>query len=615
MATGRKSRRKSTSGAKQSSRRKGAKKATRASGVEKMPTGIPGLDTITGGGLPRNRITALLGGPGTCKTVLGAQILAGGVEQGEPGLFVAFEEGTDQIIVNCSAFAWGDQLAGDQIGFVDARLPEDAIAAGAFDVQGLLARVGAEARQIGARRIVLDGLDVLLDILADEGRVRQEVFRLRNWLGESGLSALLTVKADPRVSSPLSEHVQYLADCVVELEHRLVENTAVRELRISKYRGARHSANEHPFIVSSAGFELAPRGTGRLQHQVSSERVSSGIRGLDGMLGGGYYRSSSVLISGAPGTAKTTLAGTFLDAACRRGEKSLYVSFDESAEQIVRNLRSIGIDIEPHVDRGKLRIESMRTRTSPPHFYLASIIDMAEEHGARNLVIDPVSAFGHLHSEEASQDAAVELVDRVKTRGITLVGTTLLGGQGPEVEQTPIGLSTVADTWIHLSYVSRAGERNRALSIIKSRGMSHSNQVRELLLSNAGPDLAEVYTAGGEVLMGTLRWEKERESAIQRETQRREAQEREQQARLALDEVHARLKSLEQERAMRAAELERLAEDSSRRAGIDEATDAELRRMRGGEDAEASTPRRPGGKKRSGKGDRAKRSRSRGSSK
>lgn len=408
-----------------------------------------------------------------------------------------------------------------------------------------------------AGSIVLDGLDVLLAHLGGPAQVRRELFRLREWVYESGLTCVLTAKADPHSGASQTDFdfLQFASDCVIHLQHRLAQGAAVRTLRVTKYRGAAHSANEFPFTITSSGIEVASGTTAVLQHRVSTARVTTGVEQLDAMLGGGYFRGTSVLISGAPGTSKTSLSASFADAACRRKERTVYVSFDEAPEQIVRNVASIGVDLERHLRAGVLAMCSLRARADNPDAHVARIRRLLHEHRAVNLCVDPISALSVASDPYVADRAAVQVLDIAKGLGVTTVSTSLLANSAPLSEETPIGISTIADTWMHVSYVSQGGERNRALTIIKSRGMKHSNQVRELVLDAGGVTLADAYSSGGEVLMGTLRWEKENEDRRATALATFDSELRQKQAEGALAETRARVEAARAELALREAEL------------------------------------------------------------
>lgn len=565
--------------------RTAAGRARRTASQGLVPAGIPGFDEITGGGLPRGRVTAILGGPGGGKTIFGMQFLTSGArDHGEPGIFVAFEESGSQVIANSRLFRWQlAELAGKNVELFDAQLAQSVVHSGDFDLLGLLAMIGERAKQMRAKRIVLDGIDVLLGTLGDPQLARREVFRLREWLLASGLSALITAKTNAEDGHLAADYdfLQFMADCVVSLRHRLVGGTATRTLRVEKLRGAAHSTNEFPFTITQDGIEVAVIAAPELSYRVSSERVSTGVDRLDTMLGGGYFRGSSVLITGAPGTAKTSLAAAFAAAAARRREPTLYVSFDEGADQIVRNVASIGIDLAPHIKRGVLTLHSLRARAGSPESHVARLRALITSMSATALVIDPISALVHPGGEAAAEQAAIQVLDLARIAGVTVLFTSLLGNMLPATEQSPIGISTIADTWMHLSYVSQAGERNRALTIIKSRGTGHSNQVRELLLSSSGIDLADVYAADGAVLMGTLRWQKENEERRSRAVSAREAAEREHRAQLALAETQGRLEALAGEVELRKADLELVQAARRRDTDRDSTESDELLRRRG----------------------------------
>lgn len=486
--------------------------------LAKVPTGITGLDEITGGGLPRGRTTLLVGGPGSGKTILAMQFLVHGAEScKEPGIFVAFEETSERIVANAKSFGWSleDLLKKKKIDVIDAQPMPDLLQSGTFDLSGMLASLDAQVGEMKARRIVFDALDIVLALLPDDAAKRKEVYRLHEWLLARGLTGLITGKAGGDSISSINGHpfgfMQFMVDCAVILNHTVVLGVSQRNLRVQKYRGSAFDENESPFLIGASGFEVAvARTLGRVDTKVTNERVSSGVARLDTMLGGGYYRGASVLITGFPGTAKTTLSGAFAEAACRRGERTMFVSFDSDGSEVMRNLASVGIRLDRYAKNGSLRMISARTITGSAETYLVRIKMLAQEHKARCLVIDPVSTLSKSGNEQTAHSVAERLIDWSKAEGITLVCTSLLDEMASQNEGgSPLQISTLADTWLHLNYLVQAGERNRGMSIIKSRGTAHSNQVRELILSDAGVTLADIYTAGGEVLMGTMRWEKE----------------------------------------------------------------------------------------------------------
>lgn len=533
-------------------------------GIQKAPTGIEGFDEITGGGLPRGRTSLVIGAPGTGKTIFALQTLAGGArEWGEPGIFVAFEEPSLQIVDNAT-FGWGlTELDDKELFLMDARLSPDTVRAGEFDLAGMLAVLGEKVDGMGARRIVFDSLDVILKSIEDPGRQRQEVYRIHDWLSTRDLTGIITARLDGAEMEAVMEHgfLPFIADCVVRLSQRIEDRVSLRSLRVVKYRGSTFMENETPLLIGPAGMEVARLGPPEFDYEISERRVSSGVEALDDMLSGGYFRGSSSLITGSPGTAKTTLAGAFAQAACERGERTLYVCFDEGSEEIVRNLRSVNIDLEPHVESGLLCMVAARTEARSADEHLLRIRRAMDDHEARCLVIDPLSAITKAGGAVPALSVSRRLIYQTKREGITLLCTSLLEGDAPSMEGTPLDISTLADTWIHLAYPAQQGERNRALSIVKSRGTGHSNQVRELVLSDEGLSLREVYVGGGEVLMGTLRWEKEREIAAERERVRAEIERRRQALKLAEAEAEARRQAIEREIEARRLALAALEEE------------------------------------------------------
>jgi circadian clock protein KaiC len=479
----------------------------------KAPSGIAGLDEMTDGGLPRGRTTLLVGGAGSGKTILALQFLVHGARAcKEPGVFVSFEENPQRILANAAGFGWRlGELQRRSLFFLDAQPLPDSIQAGNFDLSGLLAVLESKILALKARRIVFDALDIVLTLLPDPAAVRREMYRLHSWLLAHELTGLITLKSDASAVSQPFGFMQFMVDCAVILNHSVVLGVSQRNMRVQKYRGSGFHENESPFLIGKDGFDVAgSRTPGRLDAKAVNERVSTGVKRLDTMLGGGYYRASSVLITGFAGTAKTTLSGTFAEAACRRGERTVFISFDSDANEVIRNLASVGIRLGRYVRNGSLRMISAGSIVGSAETYLVSIKAMVKEHRARCLVIDPVSALSKAGNELTAHSVAERLIDWSKSGGTTLVCTRLLDETSGQFEgSSSLQVSTLADTWIHLNYLVQAGERNRGLSIIKSRGTAHSNQVRELVLSSAGVTLADAYTAGGEVLMGTLRWQKE----------------------------------------------------------------------------------------------------------
>ncbi|MEP7314315.1 MAG: circadian clock protein KaiC [Pseudomonadota bacterium] len=565
----------------------------------KAATGIAGFDAITGGGLPRGRTSLLMGGPGSGKTIFGLRFLVHGAQhEAEPGIFVAFEETPARIVANCANFRWNlPDLQRRKLFFVDAQPLPDLIRAGTFDITGMLASVGAKARKMKARRIVFDALDIVLSLLPDAESKRAEIYRLHLWLVEQGLTGLITAKADNDELNTFSARgygfLQYMVDCSVVLNHRLQRGVSQRSLRVQKYRGSQFNEDEMPFVIGKNGFEVAVgRALGRKDAKVSAERVSSGVERLDTMLGGGYFRGATVLITGYPGTAKTTLSGAFAEAACRRGERTMFVSFDSDGSEVVRNLTSVGIKLEQYVKDGHLRMISARSLEGSAESLMVHVKALAKEHGARCLVIDPVSTLSRAGNELTAHGVAERLVDWSKASGITLVCTSLHDELSNNDGVAALHISTMADTWLHLNYLVQAGERNRGMSIIKSRGTAHSNQVRELVLSNDGVTLADTYTAGGEVLMGAMRWEKETAMQLSND----DADVADELKRVSLDAEEAvlqvRAKSLQTELLAKTVEKTLLARTTANR-GRSQKRGADRMRVLRGADAPGKRSRRP----------------------
>jgi circadian clock protein KaiC len=557
--------------------------------TRKTATGIAGFDAITGGGLPTGRTTLLTGSAGSGKTIFSLQFLVSGAQTDDaPGIFVAFEESPKRLVDNLHDFGWNiAPLMPKKLYFLDARTTPDLVQSGDFDLSGMLASLGAQAKAMKATRIVFDALDIALSLLPDDAARRREVYRLHDWLIAHEMTAIITAKDSGEetgtLGSPPFGFMQFMVDCAVVLNYRVSQGVSQRNLRVQKYRGSSFDENESPYVIGKEGLDVAiARILGRTDNQVSNERVTSGVKRLDTMLGGGYYRAASVLITGFPGTAKTTLSGAFAEAACRRGERTLFVSFDSDGSEVIRNLNSVGINLEPHVKRGVMRFISARTIIGSAETLLVRIKSLAKEHRARCLVIDPVSALSKTGNELTAHGVAERLIDWCKSDNVTLVCTSLLDENANQMNGgTPLQISTLADTWIHLNYLVQAGERNRGISIIKSRGTSHSNQVRELILSDSGVTMADAYTAGGEVLMGTLRWEKERALRLAAEVTEVEARLK----RLMLDaeeaELQVRVKSLQTELVAKQVEKSLLDRTRVSRKGENSKLRAQMEALRG----------------------------------
>jgi circadian clock protein KaiC len=557
-----------------------------------VATGIQGFDEISYGGLPRNRASLVMGGPGTGKTVFALQALVNAAQQrDEPGIFVAFEESTNAILENAAGFGWRlAALSRSALAFHNAQLSPTVVQAGEFDLSGMLAILEARKRELGASWIVFDGIDVLLALLQNPATEMREIYRLRDWLAHSGLTAIITAKINGDLATAANYgFMQFMVDCVIRFDRRLEQGIPVRRIEITKYRGSDFAAGEFPLGFGPRGLDIAAPGAIDIPRKASTERVSTGFAGLDSMLGGGLFRGSGTLITGAPGTSKTTLAGLFAESACKRGERTVYVSFDEGGERIRRNLASVGIHLDAYIKSGLLRIYSGRTDVINPEEHLARIAALLLDHQPRCMVIDPLSAIAKSGALSSARAIGNRLIYKVRDHGITAVITSLVDGDDPQAEATELQISTIADTWIHLSYLINGGERNRALTIVKARGTQHSNQVRELVLSAAGVALVDVYSAGGEVLMGTLRWEREAAERAGKLRRHAELAVKRRELQFAEADISSRIAALQVDLERQRAQLTLLARDDEAGQASAGKWTSELRRLRSADASAAAT--------------------------
>jgi circadian clock protein KaiC len=476
--------------------------------LEKAPTGIQGFDEITTGGLPRGRPTLVCGSAGCGKTLFGMEFLVrGAIELGEPGVFVSFEESGEELARNVASlgFDLADLIAQKKLAVDHVRVERSDIEeAGEYDLDGLFVRLAYAINSVGARRIVLDTIEALFAALPNEGILRAELRRLFRWLKDRGVTAVITgERGDGTLTRRGLE--EYVSDCVILLDQRVQERVATRYLRVVKYRGSAHGTNEYPFLIQERGISVLPVTSLGLAHAASNERMSTGIPRLDAMLGGkGIYRGSSVLLSGTAGSGKTSLAAHCVAAACARGEKCLYFAFEESQGQFVRNMRSIGIDLQPMVDRGLLRFHAARPTLFGLEMHLATMHREVERFEPSVVVIDPITNFTTIGSDFEVRAMLMRLVDYLKSRGTTAIFTSLTAG-GDALEKTEVAISSLTDTWLLVRFIESSGERNRGLYVLKSRGMPHSNQVREFLITERGIELVDVYVGPAGVLTGSAR--------------------------------------------------------------------------------------------------------------
>jgi circadian clock protein KaiC len=491
--------------------------------LAKAPTGIPGLDEVLLGGIPAGRPTLICGAAGCGKTLLGMTFLVNGATQfNEPGVFVSFEETPGDLAANVASLGFdvpgliaAKKLAIDHIRIERSEIEE----AGDYDLEGLFVRLGYAIDQIGARRVVLDTLEALFANLSSEAILRAELRRLFGWLKDRGLTAIITGE---RGESTLTRHglEEYISDCVILLDNRVQDQVTTRRLRIVKFRGSAHGTNEYPFLLDDQGIAVVPLSSAGLGHRVSDGVVSTGVPGLDAMLGlGGIYRGSSMLISGVSGSGKTILGASFADAACTRGERCMFFSFEESAELLVRNVASVGIDLQQHVKSGLLRFETKRPTSFGFEMHLAHMQRELDRFQPSAVIVDPVTSFRGPDSEVHA--LLLRMMDILKTRGITTIFTSLTSSD-ERVAQSDFGMSSLMDTWIFLVDIESNGERNRGLYALKSRGMSHSNQIREYLLTNEGVKLVKAYLGEAGVLMGSARLTQEAQEKVEAQQQREE---------------------------------------------------------------------------------------------
>jgi circadian clock protein KaiC len=464
-------------------------------GITKCPTGIRGLDEITHGGLPQGRPTLVCGGAGSGKTLLAMEFIVRGARDfGEPGVFMAFEENTDELAANVASLGFDlpalveqRKLALDYVRVERSEIEET----GEYDLEGLFVRLGSAIDSVGARRVALDSLEALFAGLPNEAILRAELRRLFAWLKQRGVTAVIT--GEQGRNENLTRHglEEYISDCVIFLDHRVVNQVATRRLRILKYRGTSHGTNEYPTMIDETGLSVLPISSLGLNYGVSTERVSSGVASLDAMLGGqGYYRGSSILISGTAGTGKSSFAAAFAEAACRRGESCLYLAFEEAPSQIMRNMASIGFDLGAWAAQGRLSFHAVRPTYFGLEQHLVAIHKLLEQRRPACVVMDPITNLTAIGNTAEISAMLTRLIDLLKQQGVTAVFTSLTAGSGVS-EAADVGVSSLMDTWLLVRQEEAAGDHRRLLYVLKSRGMAHSSAVREFKLTGEGIQLEE----------------------------------------------------------------------------------------------------------------------------
>lgn len=512
--------------------------------LQKCLTGIKGLDEITGGGLPLGRPTLVCGGTGCGKTLLAMEFLVRGTtEYDEPGVFISFEEKSEELTKNFASlgFDLNDLVAREKLLLDHVHIERSEIEeTGAYDLEGLFIRMGHAIDSIGAKRVAIDTIETLFSGFSNELILRSELKRLFRFLKDKGVTAIVTGEQGERTLTRFGLE-EYVADCVIFLNHQVANQIATRRLRIVKYRGSAHGTNEYPFLLDEQGFSVMPISSIGLDHPAPTDRISTGIPRLDTMLDGkGYYRGSSILVTGTAGTGKSSLAAHFVDAACRRGERCLYFAFEESRKQIIRNMRSIGLDLEQWVNKGLLEFRNSRPTLYGLEMHLVVMHRAIEEFKPAIVVIDPISNLLSAASEMEVKSMLSRLIDYLKMKGITAFCSdlTVIGGRD---ERSDLGIISLMDSWILLQSIEANGERNRSLYVLKSRGMQHSNQVREFCLSDNGAKLQDVYVGPGGVLTGSGR-------SAQESREKAEALERRQ-------EIECKQRELERKKALVEAQI------------------------------------------------------------
>jgi len=499
--------------------RKDIKKATNnALELQKIPTTIPGLDDVLHGGLPAGRTTLAIGGPGSGKSILGMQFLYHGAKNDEPGIFVVFEERAEAVRQNALTLGW-DLAPLEKAGnlfLYEAHVDPQAVLSGNFTIKGLLTIMEGKVRSLGAKRIVIDAIDILLRLFDDPVRERSELYALHDWLNDHKMTAILTVKdAAGAVIATRYEFLDFMADCVIHFDHRVVDQVPTRRLRVTKYRGSGFFPNECPFIIGGGGVNVIPISGIEMRHKALGAKVSSGLPQLDNLLDGGFRRASSILISGTSGTGKTILANTFAVSACKHGEKVLYINFEESAEAMASCMLSAGIDLRSALQEGKLRIMTAMPESVGSEEHLINNLKAIDEFQPDHVIIDAVSSCKRMGTPRGAYDYIMLMTNACKEKGITTILTNQTEGFQEEHEISGVGISSNIDTVLFLRYIDIGGEVNRVLLVMKARGQKHSNQYREFHITDHGIDITDVYVGEGGVLTGVARQDQEAKEAVE----------------------------------------------------------------------------------------------------
>jgi len=570
--------------------------------LDKTPTGIEGLDEITGGGLPQGRPTLVCGAAGCGKTLLAMEFLVrGAIQFDEPGVFVAFEERPDELVANVRSLGFDlDRLCDENRLVIDyVRVERSEIEeTGEYDLEGLFVRLNHAIDSIGAKRVVIDTIETLFGGLSNVAILRSELRRLFRWLKDKGVTAIITGE---RGEGTLTRQglEEYVSDCVIVLDHRVTEQLSTRRLRIVKYRGTTHGTNEYPFLIDRDGISVLPITSMGLTHSASDERISTGVPRLDTMLGDyGVYRGSSILISGTAGTGKTSLSAHFADATCRRGERCLYFAFEESQDQIVRNMRSIGLDLAPWLKKGLLQMHSSRPTAFGLEMHLATFQRTVKEFDPRVVIVDPITNLLEAGTGAETLSMLTRIIDFLKMKEITALFTSLTYA-GSSQEQTSVGISSIIDTWLLVRDIEAAGERNRAIYVLKARGIAHSNQIREFLLTEHGIELRDVYVGPQGVLTGSSRLAQEAKEEADSVLRSQDIERRQRDLERKRSALEARIAALRAEFDQDRDEIERLisqGEKAQTRLAADRREMGLSRKADSNRDAPAASNRRGRGR-------------------
>ena len=572
--------------------------------IKKIPTNIQGLDEILNGGLPAKRTSLVIGSPGSGKTVLGVELLYRGALKGKPGIFLGFEESAETIRENAATMGWDIAALEkeNKLFIMQGQIEPGAVINGEFSIKPLLAIISGKAKEIGAKVVVLDALDVLLRIYPDHQRVRSELHTLSNWFHNEGLSALITLK--PSKSAPrimFQDFFYSMSDFVLSLDARVNQQVTTRRLRVVKYRGSGFERNECPYVISANGIRIIPISTVLLRHKAFGSRVSSGVPRLDVLLGGGYYRGSCILLAGEPGTGKTILASSFTQEACGNNDKVFYLSFEESREAISANVLNIGIDLEKFHQSGMLKFLASLPEAMGVEEHLHLVISEVEQFNPHHFILDALSAVERFGGQEAAFDYMIRLLNFLKERGTTFLITNQTTGDKSKIEISGSGISSMIDSVIFINYKQEEGELNRTIQVLKSRGSAHSNQIREFIISDNGLHIVDVYIGPAGVATGTVRKTQESRDAIARRLKENElkikkAELAQLRAQAAAEKSRQQAEIIAAEAALTALQLE---------SEINQQTRQDLVEMRGGDlssrRSRKKTTKRSTGKKRSKK--------------